>query len=120
MLTFYGDGDAAHPRAESVAVTAKTIVAVGSDAEVARLAGPRTKMIELHGHAVVPALTDGHAHLAGLGLAMAQADLRGCASPDACALSAKAVAGEWALGRGWDQNRWAGQAVPDSHEPRRG
>jgi predicted amidohydrolase YtcJ len=107
--------DPAHPRAESLATHGGRIVALGPDAEVARLIGPRTRVVELDGRAVAAALTDGHAHLSGLGLAMARADLRGCPSPEACAEKAKSVAGAWALGRGWDQNRFADRTFP-THE----
>lgn len=104
--------DPAHPRAESLAIRGARIVAVGSDKDVARLAGPKTHTIDLHGRAVATALTDGHAHLVSLGLAMARAELRDCGSPDACAGRAKSVSGVWALGRGWDQNKFADKQFP--------
>lgn len=105
-------GDPARPRAQAVAVSGGKIVAVGADADVAKHAGPKTRVIELNGRAVVPALTDAHAHLVGLGLAMARADLRGCDTPAACAERARAAPGAWALGRGWDQNRFADRQFP--------
>jgi predicted amidohydrolase YtcJ len=107
--------DPAHPHARAVAVRGGTIVAVGDDAAVAPLIGPKTRVIALHGRAVVPALTDAHAHLVGLGLARAGADLRACASPTECARRAAAAPsnrGAWVLGRGWDQNRF-----PDAQFP---
>jgi predicted amidohydrolase YtcJ len=95
----------------SVAVVEGRIAAVGDDAE--KLAGPKTRVIELGGHTVLPALTDAHAHLFGLGMALDQVDLRGCSSPDECAARVKVHADrEWILGRGWDQNRWDEKAFP--------
>jgi len=45
---------AAKARAEAVAVRAGRIVAVGSTAEVEPLVGPKTRVIDLAGRAVVP------------------------------------------------------------------
>ena len=49
--------------AQAVAVRGDRIVAVGSNADVARLAGPNTRRIDLAGKAVIPGLIDNHAHL---------------------------------------------------------
>ena len=48
--------------AQAVAVRADRIVAVGTTQEIARLAGPNTRRIDLRGKAVVPGLIDNHAH----------------------------------------------------------
>lgn len=107
--------DPAHTRASAVAARAGVIVAVGSDQEVAPLVGPSTRVIALGGRAVVPSVTDAHAHLVGLGLSLAAVELRGCASPDECArrvAAARANRGAWILGRGWDQNRFATPRFP--------
>ena len=48
--------------AQAVAVRGDRIAAVGSSAEIARLAGPNTRRIDLMGRAVVPGLIDNHAH----------------------------------------------------------
>jgi predicted amidohydrolase YtcJ len=109
--------DDARPRARAIAVREGRIVAVGDDAAVGRLGGPRTRVIALHGRTVLTALTDGHAHLYGLGRALAEVDLRDCASPADCAARVAAAArgrpaGEWILGRGWDQNLFPGARFP--------
>ncbi len=57
--------DSARPWAEAVAIRAERIVAVGSTAEVGRLAGPATRRIELGGRVVVPGFNDAHDHLGG-------------------------------------------------------
>src|SRR5262249_45751524 len=49
--------------AQSVAIRADRIVAVGSNQEIARLAGPTTRTIDLKGKSVVPGLIDNHLHL---------------------------------------------------------
>jgi predicted amidohydrolase YtcJ len=48
--------------AQAVAVRGSRIVAVGSNADVTRLAGPNTPRIDLRGKSVVPGFIDNHAH----------------------------------------------------------
>jgi hypothetical protein len=48
--------------AQAVAIRGERIVAVGTSQEIARLAGPSTRRIDLRGRAVVPGLIDNHAH----------------------------------------------------------
>jgi len=52
--------------AQAVAVTGNTITAVGSDADVLKLAGPSTQVIDLKGRTVVPGVMDTHHHYSGL------------------------------------------------------
>jgi predicted amidohydrolase YtcJ len=49
--------------AQAVAIRGDRIVAVGSDAEVTKLASPATRRIDLRGRAVIPGLIDNHMHL---------------------------------------------------------
>ena len=69
---------------------------------------------------VVPALTDAHGHVVGLGLSLVRVDLRNCGSPEDCAapvreMLLKVPPGSWIQGRGWDQN-----VYPDQQFPTRG
>lgn len=48
--------------AEAIAVAKDRIVAVGANREIAPLAGPNTKKIDLKGKAVIPGLIENHAH----------------------------------------------------------
>lgn len=57
--------DPARPWAEAIAVRGPRVVAVGTTAEVARLAGPRTRRVALGGRTVVPGFNDAHAHVEG-------------------------------------------------------
>jgi len=103
--------------AGSIAVRGGRIVYVGADAGVSPFVGPRTEVIELGGRAVTPGLIDAHSHLEGLGEFLEQVDLNGAASYEeviqrVSAAAAKAPAGAWIRGRGWDQNRWPGKAFP--------
>jgi len=48
---------------QAVAITGDRVVAVGTTEEMARLAGPGTRRIDLRGRTVLPGLIDNHMHL---------------------------------------------------------
>src|SRR5262245_59527769 len=48
--------------AQAVAVRGDRIIAVGTNPEITRLAGPATRRMDLRGRSVVPGLIDNHAH----------------------------------------------------------
>jgi hypothetical protein len=54
--------DPARSVQQALAVTGNVITAVGSDAEVAPLIGPETRVIDLAGKFVMPGLIDAHSH----------------------------------------------------------
>ena len=49
--------------AEAVALRGERIVGVGTNQEIAQLAGPNTRTIDLGGRTVIPGLIDNHAHI---------------------------------------------------------
>ncbi len=110
--------DVEQPRVTAVAIRGEHIVAVGDDETISQYVGSNTRVVELKGRTLTPGLTDAHCHLYGLGKSLEAVNLRGVTSAEA---AAKAVAtaslqlepGEWATGRGWDQNLWEGQNFPD-------
>ena len=53
--------------AQAVAIRGDRILAVGTDAEVSKLAAPATRRIDLRGRAVIPGLIDNHMHLTRAG-----------------------------------------------------
>jgi predicted amidohydrolase YtcJ len=55
--------DSARPWAQAIAISGERIIAVGSDADVTKLAAGATRRIELGGRVVVPGFNDAHAHL---------------------------------------------------------
>ena len=59
--------DGAFTYAQAVAIREGRFVSVGSDADVRRLAGPDTKLMDLRGRTVIPGLADNHLHSAGGG-----------------------------------------------------
>jgi len=104
------------PQAEAVAVDGDRVVAVGDARELEAWVGKDTEVIDLQGGLAVPGLVDAHAHLVGLGVSLETVDLRGATSVDDVVARLKAGdrGGAWLTGRGWDQNLWAGAAMPTS------
>src|SRR5262249_42109136 len=83
--------DRAQPHARAVAMAGGRITAIGDDDAVGKQAGPHTRVVDLGGRSVLCALTDAHAHLYGLGLALDQVDLRGCGSPPGSAARVRPI-----------------------------
>ena len=92
------------------------IIWVGDDASTLALRGPDTEVVDLEGAVAIPGLVDSHAHLYGLGKALAEIDVVGTRDAEQCADrvrdAAATVATGWLQGRGWDQNLWPGAAWP--------
>src|SRR5262249_10564890 len=59
--------DARFSIAEAVAIAGGRFTAVGSNADIRKLAGPKTSTIDLRGQTVIPGLADDHLHDAGGG-----------------------------------------------------
>ena len=119
------------PRAEAVAVRGETIVAVGSRAEAARLAGPDAKAIDCRGMCLVPGFIDAHCHLFATasslqGLACGPDEVTNIRELQAAIQRRVAAApqGSWIRGFGYDDlalgearhpNRWdLDQAAPEN------
>jgi predicted amidohydrolase YtcJ len=109
--------------AQAVAVRGDRIVAVGSDAEIARLAGPNTRRIDLRGRAVIPGLIDNHMHLLRAGTTW-QWEVRWdgvgtrAAALEKLRARAKTVAtGEWIYNLGgWAIEQFADDSRPFTRE----
>jgi predicted amidohydrolase YtcJ len=105
--------DARGTVAEAVAVDNERIVAVGTNAEIARgYAGART--VDLGGRLVTPGFNDAHLHFIGGGLSLLRVELVGAQTLAEAKrrISAKVrelPPGAWILGRGWDHTLWGGQ-----------
>jgi predicted amidohydrolase YtcJ len=121
--------DAAFSIAEAVAIRDGKFLAVGSNAEIRKLSGPRTEVIDAAGRTVVPGLIDTHAHVEAAGLFKYTVSFEGASTvAEALArvseMAARTPAGEWIRGRMWHPvsqlkekrflNRWElDQAAPD-------
>lgn len=103
--------DSNHPQAQAMAVAGDTIVAVGTDDEVASWIGNDTRVIDLGGELVVPGLIESHGHFMGLGSSLQQLDLMQARTWSEIVdmvrtAAADAEPGAWILGRGWHQEKW--------------
>ncbi|AVP56734.1 amidohydrolase [Pulveribacter suum] len=70
----------AQPNAEAVAVQGGRITAVGSRADVMKLQGPATRVVDLKGKTLLPGFVDPHSHLSVVGLQAVSANM--LPSPD--------------------------------------
>src|SRR5688572_16881282 len=107
-------GDAARPWADAVAVAGDEIVAVGSSAEVRKLAREGTRVIDGSGRMVVPGFIDAHVHFMSGGFGLTSVQLRDARTREEfvrrIAEHAKRLpAGAWILEGNWDHQNWGGE-----------
>jgi predicted amidohydrolase YtcJ len=115
-----GVPDAAGRRATALCFAHDRVLAVGSDADILALAGPGTRVVDLHGRCVLPGFVDPHAHPLWEGIAAGRPSLD--AGPDLRAalrlLAGHSVALEpdaWLVAR-YDQDRWPERRPPTRAE----
>ena len=107
-------GDSTQPWAEAVAVRGENIAAVGSSAEIDRLVGPDTRLIDADGGMLVPGFIDAHVHFLDGGSTIAAVQLRDAQSPEEFTRRIADFAsglepGEWMTGGVWDHTNWGGE-----------
>lgn len=122
----YTGNNSASPRVgyfhvNALAVSAGKIVAVGASADILKLKGPKTVVVDLQGRFVMPGFNDAHTHLASGGFEKLNVDLVGTKSLDEmkqriAARAKTAAPGEWITGRGWDHTKWTEQTTPTRHD----
>ena len=111
--------DAGQPRVSAVAIAGDRFAAAGSDAEIRSLLGVGGREIDLRGATVVPGFIDAHIHFLSYGLSLREIDLSGAPTLSSALERVKAragvtPAGQWLMGRGWDQSIWEGGAFPSA------
>ena len=115
--------DAGFSIVEAVAVAGDKILAVGSNEEIAALAGPDTRVVELDGRTVIPGLIDNHSHMTSAARDWARtvvlegALTRQEALDRIAAKAAVAVPGEWIFAlRGWTPGQFLDRPGPFTRE----
>ena len=105
--------------AEALAVQDGLVLAAGRASDVAMLAGPATRRLELRGRLAIPAFHDAHMHLMSLGRRAKALDLTpgavGTVAEIVALVAARAQAtapGGWITGSGYDHDRLAGKRHP--------
>ena len=118
--------DDAHPSAEAVAISGGRVLAAGSASEVAALKDERTRIVDLHGKALLPGFIDGHSHFFQVALVSSAANVSAppvgkvstiaeiVASLKEHAAAHSVKPGEWLMGFGYD-----GSALRDGREATR-
>jgi predicted amidohydrolase YtcJ len=107
----------AQPETEAIAIEGNRILLAGTSAEVLRLAGPSTRVIELHGRRVVPGFNDAHVHFVPGSQGLASVQLRDAASQAEFRQRFASFArtqsdGAWIVNGEWDHERWTPAVLP--------
>ena len=113
-------GDSSRPYAEAVAISGDRILAVGNSVDVARLAGPRTRRLDLAGRFITPGFIDNHTHFGQAGALLLGVNLLDVADEkslvkrvrearDRMPKGAWLVGGDWGAYEAWAQGS-TGQA----------
>jgi predicted amidohydrolase YtcJ len=107
-------GIAGAPLAEAVAMRGDRIIAVGTSAEIRRLAGSGTRVVDAAGGLVLPGFIDTHVHFIDGGFRLASVQLRDATSPQdfiarIAAFAGTVPPGTWITGGDWDHENWGGE-----------
>ncbi len=106
---------------QAMAVGGGKVLAVGSNDEVTRLAGAKTRLVDVDssnsGAAIFPGFDDAHTHLGSAGRMKLNLDLTGVKSlaemlAKTQEYTGKAPAGHWVTGGNWDQTLWVNKTLP--------
>lgn len=103
--------------AQALAVHGRRITAIGKAEEIRRTAGPRTRVVDAGGRAVLPGFNDAHVHFLQGGFQLSAVDLRDAATPEEfarriAAFAGKLAKGGWVLGGDWDHELWPSAPLP--------
>jgi predicted amidohydrolase YtcJ len=100
------------PSAEAIAIQGGRIAWVGSTNEARRLYPKPARTMDLHGSTILPGITDAHTHLINLGESLVRLNLKDIPTEKEIIERVKqrvasTAPGEWILGWGWDEGKWA-------------
>src|SRR5262252_7561827 len=90
-------------RRQAIAIGGGKVLAVGSNEEIQKLKGPKTEVVDLGGHFVMPGFNDAHVHLGSGGFEKLNVNLIGSKSLEdmkqrIAARAKTAAQGEWIQG----------------------
>src|SRR5690349_8667597 len=103
--------DSARPEAEAIAMRGATILAVGTNADIGKLIGDSTEVVDLQGRLAIPGFIESHGHYMGLGRAKMILDLTTAKKwddivNDVAMATRDTKVDSWIYGRGWHQEKW--------------
>ena len=104
---------------QAMAIAGGKILAVGTNKEISRLAGPHTRKRDLSSTSifVFPGFNDAHVHLGSAGSTKLNVDLTGVQSLAGMLASIQTFAGSspaghWLTGGNWDHTLWVSKILP--------
>ncbi|TAK43709.1 MAG: amidohydrolase [Saprospiraceae bacterium] len=103
--------DSQMPKAQALAIKGGRIMHLGTNEEIEKFKGPKTKVINLDGKFAMPGFIEGHGHFSSLGQSLMNLNFLKSRSwagivEQVRQTAAKAQPGEWIFGRGWHQEKW--------------
>jgi predicted amidohydrolase YtcJ len=106
--------DPRRPWADAIAVRGERLAAVGSSAEIRKLAAPNARVIDARGMMLVPGFIDTHIHFIDGGVGLASVQLRDAKTPAEFIarikrFAATAPANSWIIEGTWDHEQWGGE-----------
>ena len=111
--------DPKHPWAEAMAVRDEKVFCIGTISQIMLDCGGANShdVVQLNGLFVMPGFNDAHVHIGGAARNKLNIELNGATSIADIQKLVKAAAdrhqpGQWILGSGWDQTRWADPKLP--------
>jgi predicted amidohydrolase YtcJ len=110
--------NAQQPWAHAVAIRDGKILSIGEDAEIERLRGAATKVIDAGGKLVLPGFVDCHIHFLEGSISLGQANLEGAKNPaDIQGIlreyAEKHPGNGWILGGGWNYAMFGEENLPN-------
>jgi predicted amidohydrolase YtcJ len=106
---------------QAIAVSGGKVLAVGTTRQITRLAGPKTRLVDMSGGNtrgyIFPGFNDAHTHLGSAGRTKTTLDLTGVKSlaemlKKTQGYAAGLPAGHWITGGNWDHTLWAAKVLP--------
>ena len=110
--------DSLFTMAEAFAVKDGKIIAIGKNEDIL-MKYKGIDVVNAKGYPVYPGFIDAHAHFVGYGRSLFEVNLYDCKSWDEVITRVQTFVQanpneKWIRGRGWDQNKFPGQAYPDN------
>ncbi|WPP52330.1 amidohydrolase [Catalinimonas niigatensis] len=100
--------------ARAIAISADTIMDIGSQAKIRRYIGDSTQVIDLEGNFVTPGFIDSHVHFISGGFRLSSVQLRDAVTPEdfiqrIATFAQTLEPGTWITGGDWDHENWGGE-----------